>query len=105
MKAIITVVIFLMVSFITLNAQDKQQVVKKEIILPVQKSHEENCPHCQGWGWVISLTYKFGNTISRTSGSDALLNNRYNNNIITMQQRVKCYYCGGTGKIWIKSEK
>jgi DnaJ-class molecular chaperone len=103
MKNLIIIIIFLSVPLITLLGQDKNAVQNREVKTVNYCTKEVDCPECQGWGWLISLTYKLGNDNSKMSSSDrGQFNIRNNGNLNTILQKVKCYYCGGTGKIRIK---
>lgn len=103
MKNLIILVLFLLVPLIICYGQDENAVQSRDAKTVHYCTKEVNCPECQGWGWLISLTYKMGNSNTRTSSIESgHLHLRNNGNLNTILQRVKCYYCGGTGKIWVK---
>lgn len=103
MKKIIFIFVLMLIPVLMSYAQDKNAITSRENTPEKYCTKEANCPECQGWGWLISVTYKLGNANSRTGGNDAsLARMRNNGNLNTILQRVKCYYCGGTGKIRVQ---
>ncbi|MBN1632671.1 MAG: hypothetical protein JW917_00725 [Ignavibacteria bacterium] len=104
MKKLILTALFILIPVLAGNAQDKTKMTCRDDGVIKYCTKEINCPECQGWGWLISVTYKLGNADSRLGHDFSLSRSRRNGNINTVLNKVKCYHCGGTGKIWVKAD-
>lgn len=104
MKKVIIIALFLLIPVLMVNAQEKTKMTCRDDGITKYCTKEVNCPECQGWGWLVSVTYKLGNADSRQGHDGHIGASKRNGNINTMLNKVKCYYCGGTGKIWVRAD-
>lgn len=99
MKRIILVFTFLLIPIAFSFAQDNSAIKERDIKKITTVVREVSCPECQGWGWTVGFTYRFGKLDSKTNSSDGLKRNNRFDSMDMQLQRIKCYHCGGTGKV------
>ena len=104
MNKVILTALFFLIPVLICNAQERTKMTCRDDGVTKYCTKEINCPECQGWGWLVSVTYKLGNADARIGSDGNNRGSRSNGNINTMLNRVKCFYCGGSGKIWIKAD-
>lgn len=102
MKKVIMITVFLLIPIAFAFSQGNNAVKEREAKNVKSVMMQVSCPECQGWGWVVGLTYQFGKLDSKSTSTAGLNRNHRFDTMDLQLQRVKCYHCGGTGKVYKK---
>jgi DnaJ-class molecular chaperone len=102
MNKVIMIAVFLLIPIAFAFSQDNNAVKERETKNVKSVMKQVACPECQGWGWLVGLTYQFGKLDSKSTSSDGLNRNNRFDSMDLQLQRVKCYHCGGSGKVYEK---
>jgi len=99
MKRLILISAFLLIPVAFTFSQDNSNIKEREVKKITTVLSEVSCPECQGWGWTVGFSYRFGKLDSKTRSSDGLNRSNRFDSMDMQLQRIKCYHCGGTGKV------
>jgi len=100
MKKIILISAFMLIPIAFAFSQDNSDFKERDSKKITTVISEVSCPDCQGWGWTIGYSYRFGKLDSKTNSSDGLKKNNRFDSMEMQLQRIKCNHCGGNGKVY-----
>ena len=92
---------FLLVPILIAYSQDSKGDQQSKPITLTVKTIEITCHDCQGWGWIVSYSFKLGKGEPVVRSSDSGRGSKEGTINLELVRAV-CPYCGGTGKVQVK---